>query len=138
MKRLYGVGAAILCAVLFVSCRTPVSGLAVESYPKTTITINSKIVGGMFAVTEVNAAKRNNLLQAQVRARNETQHDFQMEYRYRWLDGKGMEVDTRTAVWAPVNVNPKEFVIMQGIAPASEVADFILDVRFRRPSVRWE
>lgn len=127
-----------LCAGLFTSCRTPTSGITVESYPHNIVTVNSKIVGGCLTVTEVNAAMRNGLLQAQVRAQNTSQHDLQMEYRFRWFDDKGMEVDTRTAVWTQIGINAMEAVLMQGIAPSLDVKDFILDVRFRRHGLRWE
>ena len=127
-----------LCAGLCASCRTPTSGISVESYPHNIVTVNSKIVGGCLTVTEVNAAMRNGLLQAQVRGQNTSQRDLQMEYRFRWVDDKGMEVDTRTAAWTQIGISAMEAVLMQGIAPAREVKDFILDVRFRRHGLRWE
>ena len=131
--------ATMLCAAAWLSgCRTPVSGLSVESYPHNTVRINSKIVGGLFEVSEIAATNRNGLLQAQVSAVNQAQRDLQLEYRFRWTDVAGMEIDTRTAAWAPLAVNAKERALMQGIAPSGEAKDFILDVRFRRPNIRWE
>jgi uncharacterized protein YcfL len=138
MKDLVAIGVTLFCCGMLTACRTPVAGLVVESHPRTTITVKSRIVGELLTVTDVTAEPRNGLLFAQVQARNEARYDLQMEYRYRWLDAKGIEVDTRTAVWTPVNISVRDIARMQGIAPAKDVADFILDIRFRRPSTRWE
>lgn len=138
MRKLVLIGTMALCTGLMSSCRSPTSGITVESYPHSIITVNSKIVGGYCVVTEIDAAKRNGLLQAQVRVQNTSQGDLQMEYKFRWLDTKGMEVDTRTATWAQIGVNAKDIVMMQGIAPSRDTKDFILDVRFRRPGLRWK
>ena len=137
-RRIALIGVLALCVGLLASCLSPKSGLRVESYPHSIITVNSKIVGGYLTVTEVNATMRNNLLQAQVRVQNESQKDLQIEYKFRWLDSKGMEVDTRTATWTPMNINAKGIVFMQGMAPTRDTADFVLDVRFRQTALRWK
>jgi len=139
MKRLFlGLAAGLGVAALIGACRTPVSGISVESYPHNRILVNSKIVGGLFNVAEVAATNQNGLLRAQVSAMNLAQRDLQLEYRFRWTDAAGMEIDSRASTWAPLAVNAKERALMQGIAPAPSATDFILDVRFRRPNTRWE
>ena len=138
MRKLFLIGTAALCTGLMSSCRSPTSGITVESYPHGIVTVNSKIVGGYCVVTGIDVDKRNGLLQAQVRAQNTSQDDLQMEYKFRWLDTKGMEVDTRTATWVPIGINAKGIVLLQGIAPSQDTKDFILDVRFRRPGLRWK
>jgi uncharacterized protein YcfL len=138
MKRAI-VFALILGSVAWLSaCRMPTSGLSVESYPHNTIRINSKIVGGLFEVEEIAATNQNGLLRAQVSAVSQAQRDLQLEYRFRWTEATGMEVDTRTSTWTLLAVNAKERAMMQGIAPQASATDFILDVRFRRPNTRWE
>lgn len=138
MKRAIVLTLLLGMAAWLSACRTPVSGISVESYPHNTIRINSKIVGGLFEVTEVSATNQNGRLRAQVSAVNRTQRDLQLEYRFRWTNGEGMEIDTRTAVWAPLAVNATERAQIQGVAPQASATDFILDVRFRRPNTRWE
>ncbi len=138
MKRAIVFALILGSAAWLSACRTPTSGLTVESYPHNTIRINSKIVDGLFEVAEIAATNHNGLLRAQVSAVNKGQRDLLLEYRFRWTDAVGMEVDTRTTVWTPLPVNAKERALMQGIAPQGSVTDFILDVRFRRPNTRWE
>jgi uncharacterized protein YcfL len=99
--------------------------------------VNSRILGGWLSVVEVNTAKKNDLLMGQVTAQNSTQKDCQFEYRFRWLDGDGMELTTTMTVWTPVSVAAMEKKMMQGIAPGRNAENFVFDVRFRRPSMRW-
>lgn len=130
------IGVVLLIALG--SCRTPPSaGITVETYPQNKMQVNSRILGGWLSVVEVNTVKKNDLLVGQVTAQNSTQKDCQFEYRFRWLDGDGLELTTIMSVWTPVSVAGMEKKTMQGIAPAKNAANFVFDVRFRRPSARW-
>lgn len=135
---LTGLGVLIGGVALSPACRTPPSaGLMVESYPKNKITVNSRIVGGWLEVTEVVAAKRNDLLQAQVTALNTTRSDCQFEYRFEWRDKNGMDIPTGMTVFVPVSIAAREKKAMQALAPTKEAEDYVFVVRFRRPSLRW-
>jgi len=131
------VSMAVALVVGGSACRTPSAGLVVESHPKTQITINSKIVGKRLQVVEYAAQKRNGLLQAQVTLQNSTQRDIPFEYQYRWMDADGMEVSTPMSTWIPVNIGGRQKLMLNAVAPTKEVADFMLEVRYVRPSTRW-
>lgn len=139
MKNMFARALGCLLAVLpLAGCRTPTSGITIDSYPRTAITVNSKMVGSRLSVKEVNVVKQDDLMVAQVTVQNVTQRDLQFEYRYRWLDGAGMEVDTRTATWVPLGVTAREHQMMRGVAPTARAEDFIVDIRLRAPSTRWK
>ncbi|MBU4198751.1 MAG: YcfL family protein [Verrucomicrobia bacterium] len=131
------LGMLLIGAVLTTGCRTPSAGVTVESYPHNKISVNSKLFGGWMTVTEISAAKKNDLLQAQITAQNTATRDCQFEYRFRWLDKNGMEVSTPMVTWVQVSVSAKEKALMRGIAPNKEVEDFDFIVRFLRTSARW-
>ena len=137
--KIFGVilGMLLIGAVLTSGCRTPSAGVTVESYPHNKISVNSKLFGGWMTVTEIAAAKKNDLLQAQIAAQNTSTRDCQFEYRFRWLDKNGMEVSTPMSTWVQVSVSAKEKALMRGIAPNKEVEDFDFIVRFLRGSGRW-
>ncbi|MFA5042693.1 MAG: DUF1425 domain-containing protein [Kiritimatiellia bacterium] len=128
----------VVALIALGGCRTPPSaGITIESYPQNSMRVNSRILGGWLSVAEVNTAKKNDLLVGQVAAQNSTQKDCQFEYRFRWLDEDGLELTTTMSVWTPVSVAAMEKKMMQGIAPSKNAANFVFDVRFRRPSMRW-
>jgi len=136
-KYIFLLGVMLVGVVLTTGCRSPSAGVTVESYPHNKISVNSKMFGGWMTVTEVAAAKKNDLLQAQIAAQNTTTRDCQFEYRFRWLDKNGMEVSTPMSMWVQVSVSAKEKALMRGIAPSKDVEDFDFIVRFLRTSARW-
>lgn len=119
------------------SCKTPSAGLTLESYQGTKITVNSKLVADRLTVTEYNARKLNDLLQAQITVQNTTQTGCQFEYRFEWHDKDGMVVETPMTTWLPLSISAKEKKSLKAIAPAREVDDFVFIIRFHRPSTRW-
>jgi uncharacterized protein YcfL len=120
-----------------VSCRTPSSGVTVESYPSTKITLNSKLVSGRVKVVEYAAVKRNKKLQAQITLQSAVQRDVQFEYRFRWLNSDGMMLDSGLSTWVPTSISAKEKTPINAISASQEAEDFIFEVRFGRPSTRW-
>lgn len=128
---------SVLVALSMSSCRTPSAGVVVESYPKTKITINSKLCGQKIEVVQYAAAKRNDLLEAQITVQNTTSKDFQFEYMYRWLDKNGMEISSAVSTWKPASISAKQKQMLNSIAPSRDVEDFMLDIRFSRSSTRW-
>lgn len=128
------------CLLLPMGCRRLVptsAGIMVESYPQTKIKVNSKIFGDHFRVVETAAAKGDNgLLRATVSVEN-LKGDCQFQYHYRWLDKNGIEVRTGLGVWQPMSAGSREVKLLTGVAPAKNVEDFILDIRFSYGSTRW-
>jgi uncharacterized protein YcfL len=128
---------SVLVALSMSSCRTPSAGLVVESYPKTKITVNSKMCGQKLEVVQYAAAKRNGLLEAQITLQNTTSKDFACEYMYRWLDKNGMEITSAVSTWKQVSISSKQKLMLNAIAPSKDVEDFMIDIRFFRSSTRW-
>ena len=138
MKRSLLIGLVMaLVAGLTTSCRTPLSGIRIESYPHNKLTINSKIVGGCLQVVECNATKRNELLQAQVTVENITQTNIPFQYRYRWLTKDGMQTGHPNPIYESIGIEAKGKAMLNAIAPNKEADDYILDVSFSQSSVSW-
>ncbi len=131
----FGLGLALVLT----GCRTPPSaGITVESYQKNSITVNSKMLRGWLNVTEVTAARgENDLISAQITAQNITQKDCQFEYRFEWLAKNGLSINSGLTTWVQINVSGMEKARMRAVAPTKTAEDFILIVRFRRTSERW-
>ena len=130
------VGLLLLGAV---ACQTRWSsgGIMVESYPGNQVTVNSKVFGRWFEISQVAVARgESGLLKATISARN-IKRECQVEYRFRWLDAEGIEIAPDTASWIPTAVAQRGTLLMSGIAPSKKAEDFILDMRFPSKSKRW-
>jgi uncharacterized protein YcfL len=126
-------------AVSATSCRhrTTSAGITVESYQGTQVKANSTVFGRQFRVVQSAIARGDNgLLQATVTLEN-LRNDCQIDYRYRWIDDKGIEVRSGTSIWTPLAVGARESKLLSGIGPSKAAADFILDIRFSFKSTRW-
>jgi len=121
---------------LLSGCRTS-SGITVESYPKRSITVNSKVVGNLLQVTEHNAVKRNDLLLAQITLQNISQKDLQFECRFEWKDKEGIVIETPMTTWMPFSFSAKERKAVNAIAPNAAAEDYTFIIRFTMPSTRW-
>jgi uncharacterized protein YcfL len=124
------------CLVVCTSCAHR-SGTVVATYPSTDITENSRLFAKWIRVKDYNAALRNGLLQAQINVLNNRQKDCHFEYRYRWINADGMEVAEGLSTWKVVSIGAKQTAFLQGVAPSKEAEDFVLDLRFVRPSWRY-
>ncbi len=80
-------------------------------------------------IEDYSSREVNGMLEAQVRGRNRTDRDIQFEYRYKWLDADGFEIDTQMSTWKPLNLHGRETAFMKGISPSPDAVDFQLVVR---------
>ncbi len=122
-------------------CRNPVTsaGLTLESYPGNQVKVNSRVFGKHFRVVNIAAAKgQNQLLRATISLENLQKFSMAFEYRFRWIDAEGIEINTGTTLWISKIAAARETVLLTGIAPTKLAADFILDARFVYPSTRWK
>lgn len=125
-------------AVWTMSCQNMTSaGITVESFQQTQVKQNSRLFGRHFRVVQSAIAKGNNDLLLVTITLENLKKDCQFEYRYRWLDDKGIEIRSGTSIWQPMAVAAREQKLLSGVAPNKNVSDFILDIRFNYKSTRW-
>ncbi len=122
------------------SCRHVTSaGITVESYGQTQVKASPTIFGRQFRVVQSAIARGDNgLLQATITLANLKNRECQIDYRYRWVDDKGIEVRSGMSIWTPLTVGALEQKLLSGIAPSKNAADFILDIRYSFESTRWQ
>jgi uncharacterized protein YcfL len=126
-----------LLATGFVSGCMTSAGTVVDSYPNTRVTANSKMLAKRLEVSEYNARKINELIQAQITVLNITRKNLQFEYRFEWKDKDGIIIDTPLTTWIPFSLAAKERSTLKAMAPSSKAEDFVLTVRFSWKSTRW-
>ena len=135
MKRILSALTLSACLLVAVACRTPQSGTVIETYPRTVITENSKLLSNTLRVEEVNIQERNDLLSAQIRVVNSTQRNYSYAYRFRWLREDGTQIASSAQIWRPLRLNARESGFLNAMAPTKDAKDFILDVRFHETAV---
>ena len=104
-------------------------------------TIASKVeeLGKMdyIRVTDMRAARRDNLLRVQVTFTNTSPKNEQLYYRFRWLDGDGFTV-WEEEPWKPEIIYGKQNKVVSVTAPTFKASDFKLELQSPRNSTSAE
>lgn len=148
MKQLFYTLMA-LTMIIFTGCQATVNTLEnKDKQAKPTQVDTSKISLDSFLnrrlkILQVNKVEGNGgLLKVQVTAQNVRtgiidqistwvmgDNPYKIVYRFTWLDNNGMEVETATKTWIPIEVIPGDIVRLSGVAPNPKCKDFNLSVR---------
>ena len=79
-------------------------------------------------VTDMLAARRDNLLRVQVTVTNSSPKNEQLYYRFRWLDNDGFVVWDEEP-WKPEIIYGKQDKVISVVAPTFKATDFKLELQ---------
>lgn len=77
-------------------------------------------------ILNVAAAKAGDLARASVELQNDSNFAWKFEYRFKWYDANGMEINAESTAWTPVAIMAKETKSLQALAPNPTAATFKL------------
>lgn len=77
-------------------------------------------------VLNVVSAKSGDLAKASVELQNDSNFAYTFEYRFKWYDAAGMEINPDATAWTPVSIMAKETKSLQALAPNPTAATFKL------------
>lgn len=83
-------------------------------------------------VLNVAAGKAGDLAKASVELRNDSNFSYTFEYRYKWYDAAGMEIQPEGTAWTPVAIMANETKSLQALAPNPTAATFKLFLQEKR------
>ena len=77
-------------------------------------------------ILNVVAAKAGDLAKASVELQNDSSFSWKFEYRFKWYDAAGMEINADSTAWTPVSIMARETKSLQALAPNPTAATFKL------------
>ncbi|MBN8488204.1 MAG: YcfL family protein [Burkholderiales bacterium] len=83
-------------------------------------------------VNEMRMVRRSDVLVIQADLYNAESANRQVYYRFRWMDGSGMQVGDGEP-WKPLLVMGQQSQLVKGVAPTSAVVDFRLEMNVEKP-----
>lgn len=81
---------------------------------------------GRLEVVNVAAGKAGDVARASVEVKNDSNFSYKFEYRFKWYDANGMEINPESSAWAPVAIMANETKSLQSLAPNPTGATFKL------------
>lgn len=77
-------------------------------------------------VVSVVTGRAGDLVKASVEVRNASRFSYAFEYRFKWYDAAGMEINPDGTGWTPISLMPNETKSMQALAPNPTAGTFKL------------
>ena len=82
------------------------------------------------SIAGYNSRFNNDLLEVQVDLQNHKQEQYELEYKIRWFDDTGFEIDSTP--WLPVTINAMEFRSIKQIAHNPKIENFKFYIRAKQ------
>jgi uncharacterized protein YcfL len=133
MKCLHGVvlaaivGSVAACSASNMARNEPVpSG---ESEKRRVLESNNTLLYNRLRIMETRTRKKNDLLQVQAKLRNQWKFELDFQYRIKWFDADGFEIEPEGQAWRQLVIPGSHETNVQGVAPNSKATSFEVWVR---------
>ncbi len=83
-------------------------------------------------VSEIRMVRRSDMLVIEADMQNVENQNRQVFYRFRWLDGGGMQVGDGES-WKQLVVYGQQMAVVKSVAPTSSTVDFRIEMNVERP-----
>lgn len=140
MKKIFTAKTLAVCGLLLLAgCASDSAGnpgyLSSELIKDVRIAADGYLPGGMAVVDVETNVNKIDVLSVQIVALVPESSWFESDeaavynYRFRWFDEQGFEVEPSASVWREKIVYPGERAVFTGVAPSPAAADFLFDLR---------
>lgn len=125
--------AALCAAALAAACSSP--GVHNGPLSGEAVTVGQDEINDMIELDHERVAfGDNDLAVYQVEVVNRTRGALRLEYRARWFDDDGIEVDDATRTWKPIFVSGSSSFPVRSVARNMRAVRCVVEVRSHNPS----
>lgn len=82
-------------------------------------------------ITDLKSAFAGDLLKANVVLHSKRTDTLALQYKFRWYDSQGMEIEPESSPWQPIIIYGRETKSVQAVAPNPSVKEFKIEIRYR-------
>lgn len=90
---------------------------------------NNALLYNRLRVVDTKTRKKNDLLQVQATLRNQWKFELDFQYRIKWFDADGFEINPEGQTWRQLVIPGSNETNVQGVAPNSKADSFEIWVR---------
>lgn len=119
---------ALFLALIITGCSSDNAGISIENSNQNVV-IGNSVLARSLVFKDAHITKVNGLMQASVEAINKVNTDLNLQYRFYWYDGQGLEISGSAAPWYSVALAGNGKVILQGVADKVEATQYRIYVR---------
>ncbi|EAS64248.1 YcfL family protein [Photobacterium angustum] len=119
---------ALFLALIITGCSSDNAGISIENSNQNVV-IGNSVLARSLVFKDAHITKVNGLMQASVEAINKVNTDLNLQYRFYWYDGQGLEISGSAAPWYSVALAGNGKVILKGVADKVEATQYRIYVR---------
>lgn len=90
---------------------------------------NNTLLYNRLRIVDTRTRERNDLLQVQATLRNQWKFELDFQYRIKWFDADGFEINPEGQAWRQLILAGSNETNVQGVAPNSKAESFEIWVR---------
>lgn len=90
---------------------------------------NNALLYNRLQIVDTRTRKKNDLLQVQATLRNQWKFELDFQYRIKWFDADGFEINPESQAWQQLVLPGSNEANVQGVAPSSKAESFEIWVR---------
>lgn len=95
----------------------------------TRLVLSNTSLAGDVSLVDQKAVFVGDLLKASVTIQSKVGNTLNLQYRFTWLDGNGMEINPESGTWKPLILYGKDNKTLLGVAPNPSAKEFKVVVR---------
>ncbi|PQJ67236.1 hypothetical protein BTO08_07380 [Photobacterium angustum] len=118
----------LFLALILTGCSSEHAGISIENSNQNVV-IGNAVLARSLVFKDAHITKVNGLMQASVEAINKVNTDLNLQYRFYWYDGQGLEISGSAAPWHSFALAGNGKVILQGVADKAEATQYRIYVR---------
>lgn len=90
---------------------------------------NNALLYNRLRIVDTRTREKNDLLQVQATLRNQWKFELDFQYRIKWFDADGFEINPEAQTWRQLVLPGSNEANVQGVAPNSKAESFEIWVR---------
>lgn len=93
------------------------------------VVVNNSSLGREISIASLRMSQAADILHAAVTVQSKIGPVLPLQYRFVWLDAKGLEIDPEKGTWKPLTLYGTESRQIQSVAPNANAIEFMLKIR---------
>ena len=81
-------------------------------------------------ITDLKSTFAGDLLKANVMLHSKRTDTLALQYKFRWYNAQGIEVEPESSPWQPIVIYGREDKSVQAVAPNPSVKEFKIEIRY--------
>ncbi|MCG7497095.1 YcfL family protein [Vibrio sp. Of7-15] len=119
---------ALLLSVLLMGCSAHTTGISVDSDTQKVV-FGDNVLGGRLMINKAGSHHINGLMQGIVSMTSRYAGDQNLQYRFYWYDGQGLEINGSDSPWRQLIVHGMDTVSVQEVALSPEATQYRIQIR---------